>query len=197
MAFMKLLRGGVIGGNTEDIIWNIFTFFKFKLLTRCCQRLFILYEIKEEAKEVRQCCRASRTGPKPESLVSRPVIRFPYPAHCSLFYASHITMQNQMLYLWQRNLVWIKSPSLTVWHEPFLFSLSWCLKTALVTAPSNKPIVRLPVDRWMNMEHDGMVVEIKNFKLLGRYFYCCTVHFDDSTIFTHQHMHLYHILLNH
>jgi hypothetical protein len=28
-------------------------------------------------------------------------------------------------------------------------------------------------------------------------FYCCTVHFDDSTIFTHQHMHLYHTLLNH
>jgi hypothetical protein len=28
-------------------------------------------------------------------------------------------------------------------------------------------------------------------------FYCCTVHFDDSTTFTHQHMHLYHTLLNH
>jgi hypothetical protein len=31
---------------------------------------------------------------------------------------------------------------------------------------------------------------------ISKSFYCCTVHFDDSTIFTHQHMHLYHILLN-
>lgn len=166
---MKLLRGGVIEGSTEVLIWNIFTVFEFKLLTRCCQRLFILYDIKEEAKEVRQCCRASRTGFKPESLVSRSVIRFSYPAHCSLFYASHITMQNQTLYLWQRNLDWIKGPFLTVWLELSIFSFLWCLKTALVTAPSNKPIVRLPADRWMNMEYGGMVVNIKKFKFLGKY----------------------------
>jgi len=166
---MKLLRGGAIDGNTEVIMWNIFTFFEFKLLTRCCQRFSILYDIKEEAKEVRQCCKASRTGPKPESLVSRPVIRFPHPAHCSLFYASHITMQNHTLYLSQRNLDWIKSPSQTAWHEPSVFSFLCFLKTALVTAPSNKPIVRLPVDRWMNMGYGGIVVTIKNFKQLGKY----------------------------
>jgi hypothetical protein len=39
---------------------------------------FFLYEIREEAKEIKPCSWASHTDPKPESLVARPVIRFPY-----------------------------------------------------------------------------------------------------------------------